>query len=298
MYKKRELGMIKSYKLSDFIKLLAGCFLFLAIILYFYFFGVSPANSDNIAFSPGQIILGKTGEDHRIFIQKEKGGYYVVQDIGADGMPLTNPYRIKNKEDLINNHSKQNSIDGLYVTYDRSRPNGERLYRNYHKGLEDGLVFSTYENGNIKRRASYRNGRMVSNIFYFRNGKKRIELSSINNETESKITVWWDNGAKRYEQEAKKGEFDYQKSWYKNGTKRAELYEKHGKGYGISWHEDGKKSSELEIVNSEVIKCSGYDDNGEIILEEEISCNEVKLVNYRYPFRESFDEMDFSDNTE
>jgi antitoxin component YwqK of YwqJK toxin-antitoxin module len=300
MNKKREFGLIKSYKLKNFAKVLAGFFLFFAASLFFYFFETSAANSGNNVLSPGQIILGKAGEDHRIFIQMEKDGYYLVQNIGADGIPLTNPYRIKNKEDLTNFTENQKSIDGLYVTYDFASQDGGRFYRNFVLGLEEGDGFSILKDGSIGKKVSYRNGKPLSIVFYFKNGDKRAESLIMNNGTETKTTMWWRNGKKIYEQEAKDGEFNYQKSWYQNGAKRAELNEKHGKERGKSWHENGKIATELEIDNSKVIKCIEYNESGKIISNAEASiseCNEIKLLNFRYPFRDAFAETELSDDT-
>jgi hypothetical protein len=110
----------------------ASLFIFFAILLGCLLYFWNSISSER-TFSPGQIIRGKLGSDHRKLIQISDDGYYIVQDFRGTGKPATNPYRIKDRDDLLRDYSEQRSIDGVYVRAD----NDEVVYSNYRNGLKD-----------------------------------------------------------------------------------------------------------------------------------------------------------------
>lgn len=116
------------YRLSILLVILFGW-------LLYYFWNSTSLGKKEASFSSGQIIRGNLGSGHRKFIQISGDGYYIVQDFHGIGKPATNPYRIKDQDDLFRDYSEQRSIDGFYFRYDG---NDGVNYFNYRNGLKDG----------------------------------------------------------------------------------------------------------------------------------------------------------------
>ncbi|MDR1424830.1 MAG: hypothetical protein LBI92_09570 [Azoarcus sp.] len=260
---------------------------------YFYFCKDSIFSEKQVnAFSPGQIIRGELGEEYRRFIQISPDGYYVIQDFRVDGRPMSSPYRVKDRDDLMKNYSKQTSIDGLYVADERDIYGGIK-YLNYLNGIKEGTSFALHTNGNIKRLENYSRGNLKNFVHFFRNGNKQIEGVFSDKSKENKIVGWWYTGGIRYE-----GSGDNKDGiiWYENGKKMAEFHEKDGINNGTTWHEGGQVSSEITIDRSRSsFKCSEYSETGEIIIKNETSfaiCTDIESRYYKYSLRKVFETDD------
>ena len=237
--------------------------LFACLLCYF----LSPAflKKENV-FSPGQIIRGKPGEDYRIFIQLDNDGYYVIQDFYRDG-PLTNPYRVKDRDDLYKDYSEQVSIDGLFVHYFHKFCDVCGMkFDNYRNGVKNEVLFSTFNDGSDmeQMRRFVGGGEFVA---YYPNGNRYVKGKIEKDGNNGKMSIWWRSGAKKGEMEVKDNQLKVV-VWYKNGAKKREGIGEVGNVHWTTWYENGQVSSKVSVVDSVPVKCSEYGGNGEILYED------------------------------
>jgi antitoxin component YwqK of YwqJK toxin-antitoxin module len=261
----------KMLRRERFLTVLLGFTVFFSLTL-FYFLDFSLFRDEN-HFIPGQIIQGEFDGDHRRFIQISNDGYYIIQDFKRGGVPTTNPYRIKNKDDLYKSYLDQWSIDGLYA-YQDCDAGCEMRFINYRNGRKEGIEFGIFTNGNINgRRNFFHNLPDGEFITYYENGNKRSEGKMANRMNDMLITVWWPSGQKKMERELKNSRLVKEIVWYENGAKKKEGHGKPEYDYWVSWHKNGQISSESYWKKSlkSVGKCSEYGENGEILHKDETS---------------------------
>ena len=270
------------------------CFATLSILfaifcgwLLYHFWNLTPLKRKEASFSPGQIVQGKFNSSHRKFIQISDDGYYIVQDFHSTGKPATNPYRVKDRDDLFRDYSEQQSIEGLYAHTDS---NGGMNYFNYRSGLKDGSAFAIYNDGNIESRENYRQGRLDGEfIRFFRDGQKKFERIISSDKKDIRVIMWWYTGEKKTELLIRNDEPIEDRAWYVNGAKRREGYMKDGRGHWTTWHKNGQVSSEMYTVDSVPVKCSEYGKDGKVLHKDETSSTICKEIFDKKYYREGME---------
>ena len=113
----------------------------------------------------------------------------------------------------------------------------------YKDGKQDGLYTEWHENGQKWIEATYKDGELIEETWYYENGQKKREVSYKDGKEEGLWTEWHENGQKWIEATYKDGErVGKWTLWYKNGQKHEEETYKDGELIDYkAWDIDGNK---------------------------------------------------------
>ena len=139
------------------------------------------------------------------------------------------------------NEQTHEPITGTLVNY---AANGQMILKAELKdGHFNGETLEWYENGQMKRKGTLRNGSSSfgEHLFWHPNGQ-----------LQSKET-WLDGTATEMRQ-----------CWYEDGQMRWSMTEINGKQHGISrsWHKNGQLESRIEFNHGVIVKAEKWDQNG------------------------------------
>lgn len=91
-----------------------------------------------------------------------------------------------------------------------------RLYEVSGKAPYTGTVTQHYDDGTIRMKAEYEEGKQKMAVYYYENGNKRSHV--INSEEGPFMTIWYESG--QMEEELKPGII---RQWYENGQLKAHV---------------------------------------------------------------------------
>lgn len=144
----------------------------------------------------------------------------------------------------------------------------------YKNGKENGPYYGFYKDGNIRKKAYYKNGHLVdSSIFYHPNGKLgHIFYYDSLGDITGLSKIWYNNGNLRQLIVPEEGGIENGKSYYKSGQLRKSYSHKDNKKYG-TWKyytEDKEVYKEETYRNDSLMKDSSERvtiHNGDTVLQ-------------------------------
>jgi len=134
-----------------------------------------------------------------------------------------------------------------------------------------GLVYTTYDNGQLKYESSWKDGVVDGRCRSFHeNGQPRGEQNFKNGKRHGIERKWYENGQLEYEWNHKDETLwvGQQRWWYDNGQLWIEkLYDENGKQNGIakSWYASGQLKYEMKYKADTLISQKCWDEDGNVI---------------------------------
>ncbi|MEI6706009.1 MAG: MJ0042-type zinc finger domain-containing protein [Methylococcales bacterium] len=188
---------------------------------------VTPSGTDNVV---DDALVHKTGDNPATRQWRKKTKIIVIVFLLTISLVLT--WYVEVYEVVTTIIEERNGI--IYI------PNSDEPFT--------GKYQEFYSNGQKKREASYKDGKLDGLITgWFENGQKELEGNYKDGKQDGLATGWHDNGQKQVEENHKDGKQDgLATGWYDNGQKEWERNYKDGKQDGLTtwWSENGQKKSE------------------------------------------------------
>jgi antitoxin component YwqK of YwqJK toxin-antitoxin module len=179
------------------------------------------------------------------------------------------------KEDYFVKSSNSNTLDSLYISYYQ---NGRIKSRGYYiNGKANGNWEYFYENGNLKMK-----GELKDNVshgywtYYYENGGVNMEGEVIKDHREGQWKFYYENGNIKseglYRKSLKNGPWKY---YYEDSKPKGSAYFEDDKGKFMEFYPDGTIKSKGEIANGKSnglwkyyyedgsLKSEGYEKNGQ-----------------------------------
>lgn len=187
-------------------------------------------------------------------------------EISADGIPYTGVVRRRMSFGFISIPYVDGFVTGrLVIEYD----NGEKLFNDLNKGLDNGEFRIYYPDGTLKMECDYRDDKCITpEREYYESGKLKIEKECVNGQFNGFIKKYYENGQVEQDVQQKDGKLNGKSHRYdENGILLSEVEYVDGLRQGIAriYYPNGKVQAEITIVDGkENGPVKEYYENGQL----------------------------------
>ena len=214
----------------------------------------------------------------------------------------------ESKPNLTNTAPEKDPMESAVEWSKLQNRNGDAYIPNTDKPYS-GWAKQDYDNGQVKVLAEFTDGSVTRLRQWQRNGipmwdfrylKGKVSLSDVPLERywasdsslqHGPITLWYENGQKKEEENYKDGELDGLLTWwYENGQKKVEETFKDGKWDGLAtvWFDNGQKSREETFKDGKMVSATAWKPNGEKCPITNIVDGNGVIVRYREDGTENY----------